>query len=50
MAEDCVALEQDMREREALLAILEMIVQDKPLREIAEELNLRGFRTRASSN
>jgi len=48
IAEDCVALEQDMQEREALLAMLEMIVQDKPLREIAEELNRRGFRTRAS--
>ena len=32
IAEDCVALEQDMQEREALLAMLEMIVQDKPLR------------------
>ena len=49
IAEDCVALEQDMQEREALLAMLEMIIQDKPLREIAEELNARGFRTRAKS-
>jgi Recombinase len=49
IAEDCVALEQDMQEREALLVMLEMIVQDKPLREIAEELNRRGFRTRLSS-
>ena len=46
IAEDCVALEQDMREREALIAMLEMIIQDKPLSEIAEELNRRGFRTR----
>ena len=50
IAEDCVALEQDMREREALLVMLEMIIQDKPLREIAEELNRRGFRTRLDSN
>jgi hypothetical protein len=49
IAEDCVALEQDMQEREALLAMLEMIIQDKPLREIAEELNARGFLTRAKS-
>ena len=49
IAEDCVALEQDMREREALLFMLEMIIQDKPLREIAEELNRLGFRTRADS-
>jgi hypothetical protein len=49
IAEDCVALEQDMREREALLVMLEMIVQDKPLSETAEELNRRGFRTRLNS-
>lgn len=49
IAEDCVALEQDMREREALLVMLEMIIQDKPLSETAEELNRRGFRTRLNS-
>ena len=49
IAEDCVALEQDMREREALMVMLEMIIQDKPLSEIAEELNRRGFRTRLNS-
>ena len=49
IAEDCVALEQDLREREALLVMLEMIVQDKPLSETAEELNRRGFRTRLNS-
>jgi hypothetical protein len=49
IAEDCVALEQDMQEREALLVMLEMIVQDKPLSETAEELNRRGFRTRLNS-
>jgi hypothetical protein len=49
IAEDCVALEQDLQEREALLLMLEMIVQDKPLSETAEELNRRGFRTRLNS-
>ena len=49
IAEDCAALEQDMGEREALLVMLEMIVQDKPLSETAEELNRRGFRTRHNS-
>ncbi len=49
VAEDCVALEQDMREREALLVMLEMIVQDKSLSETAEELNRRGFHTRLNS-
>ncbi len=49
IAEDCTALEQDVQEREALLVMLEMIVQDKPLSETAEELNRRGFRTRLNS-
>ncbi len=35
IAEDCVALEQDVQEREALLVMLEMIIQDKPLSETA---------------
>lgn len=46
ISEDCLALEQDIQEKEALLAMLEMIIQDKPLSEIAESLNQRGFRTR----
>ena len=46
IAEDCMKLEQDIQEKEALLVMLEMIVQDKPLSEIAESLNQRGFRTR----
>jgi hypothetical protein len=49
IAEDCTALEQDVQEREALLVMLEMIVQDKPLSETAEELNRRGYRTRLNS-
>ena len=49
IAEDCVALEQDVQEREALMVMLEMIIQDKPLSETAEELNRRGFRTRHNS-
>ena len=49
IAEDCTALEQDLREREALMVMLEMIIQDKPLSETAEELNRRGFRTRLNS-
>ena len=46
IAEDCLALEEDIQEKEALLVMLEMIVQDKPLSEIAESLNQRGFHTR----
>jgi len=46
ISEDCLQLEQDIQEREALVVMLEMIIQDKPLSEIAESLNQRGFRTR----
>jgi hypothetical protein len=46
ISEDCLQLEQDIQEREALIVMLEMIIQDKPLSEIAESLNQRGFRTR----
>lgn len=46
ISEDCVALEEDLQEKEALLVMLEMIIQDKPLSEIAESLNRRGFATR----
>jgi hypothetical protein len=50
IAEDCIALEQDVVEREALIVMLEMIIQDKPLSEIAQELNRRGLSTRHKSN
>jgi hypothetical protein len=50
IAEDCTALEQDVVEREALIVMLEMIVQDKSLSETANELNRRGLRTRRKSN
>jgi Recombinase len=50
IAEDCTALEQDMQEREALIVMLEMIIQDKSLSATAEELNRRGFRTRHNTN
>lgn len=48
ISEDCLQLE-DIQEREALIVMLEMIIQDKPLSEIAESLNQRGFRTRHNS-
>ena len=46
ISEDCMQLEQDIQEKEALVVMLEMIIQEKPLTEIAESLNQRGFRTR----
>jgi hypothetical protein len=50
IAEDCIALEQDVQEREALIVMLEMIIQDKSLSATADELNRRGFRTRHNHN
>ncbi|MBZ5608373.1 MAG: recombinase family protein [Acidobacteriia bacterium] len=50
ISENCLELEQDIQEKEALLAMLEMIIQDKPLSEIAESLNQRGFRTRHNTS
>ncbi len=49
ISEDCLSLEEDIHEKEALLVMLEMIIQDKPLSEIAESLNQRGFHTRHNS-
>ena len=46
ISEDCMQLEQDIQEKEALVVMLEMIIQEKPLTEIAASLNQRGFRTR----
>ena len=46
IAEDCLSLEEDIQEKEALLVMLEMIIQDKPLSEIATALNQRGLETR----
>ena len=46
ISDDCSQLEEDLQEREALVLMLEMIVQDRPLSQVAEELNQRGLRTR----
>ncbi len=46
IADDCVHLEVNPGERDALLLMLELIVQDKGLAQVSNELNQRGFRTR----
>jgi recombinase len=46
IAEDCAHLEVHPTEREALMLMLELIVQDRTLSQVAAELNVRGFRTR----
>jgi hypothetical protein len=46
IADDCVHLDVNPSEREALLSMVELIVQDRTLTQVAAELNQRGFRTR----
>jgi hypothetical protein len=46
VASDSPTLVEDQRENEALLAMMELIIQDGPYSFIAEEMNRRGYRTR----
>jgi len=43
---DCAHLEEDPSEREVLVTMMELTVQDGPYSSIAAELNRRGYRTR----
>jgi len=47
---DCSHLEENTAEKQALVLMMDLIVQDAPLSLVAEELNRKGFRTRAGSN
>jgi hypothetical protein len=49
VANDCAHLEENRSEMEALTLILELIVQDRSLSNMAEALNQGGFRTRDGS-
>lgn len=46
VADDCRHLEENPIEKEAMAAMLSMIVEDKPLSQVAESLNREGYRTR----
>jgi hypothetical protein len=46
VADDCRHLTEHPAEKEALLLMLEMIVQDKRVTDVALELNRRGYKTR----
>ena len=46
VSSDCKHLEQNRDEKEALTLMLEMIVEDKALSEVATGLNLQGHHTR----
>jgi len=49
IAPDCCHLEENEEESRALTAMLEVIVRDRPLSQVAEELNRRGFRNRQNA-
>jgi len=46
VAPDCLHLEENPAEKEAMMLMLEMIIQEIRLPQVAAELNQRGFRTR----
>ncbi|HEX8984763.1 MAG TPA: hypothetical protein VF767_05005 [Bryobacteraceae bacterium] len=46
IAADCCHLEESEEESRALTVMLDSIVHDRPLSQVAAELNRRGFRTR----
>ena len=49
VSKDCHQLEEDPTEREVLKLTLALIVGDRSLSEVAEELNRRGHRTRSGA-
>src|SRR5215510_11828228 len=48
-AEDCTHLVENPVEKQILMLMMELIVDDRPLSHVANELNRRGFRTRQGS-
>jgi len=49
VASDCSRLEEDPRERNVLVQMMELIVQDYSITLVAAELNKRGLRTRTGN-
>src|ERR1017187_5647846 len=47
---DCSHLEENASEKQTLVLMMDLIVQDAPLSLVAEELNRKGFRTRPGAN
>jgi hypothetical protein len=46
VSSDCLRLVENPTERQIIILALDMIVEDCPLSQVAEELNRRGHRTR----
>ena len=49
VATDCARLEENPEEREILVQMMELIVQDNSVSEVARELTRKGLRTRGGS-
>lgn len=47
ISDDCQRLEVDLTEHQALVLMMELLVQDFPLSSVVSDLNEKGFRTRA---
>jgi hypothetical protein len=47
---DSTRLEENTSEKQALILMMDLIVQDCPLSQVAEELNRKGFHTRSGAN
>src|SRR5258708_35090409 len=50
VSDDCLHLEENPEENQVVVSIMEGIVQDRKLSEIAADLNLRGYRTRSGGD
>jgi hypothetical protein len=50
IAPDCLHLEDSPDEKRALTVMMEVIAEDRPLSQVAVELNRRGFRTRQNAS
>jgi len=46
VADDCTGLVENSSERQIVITALDMIVDDRPLSQVADELNHRGFSQR----
>ena len=50
VGDDCRHLQENIAEKQVLILIMEMIVQDRKLSQIADELNQRRYRTRQGNS
>src|SRR5258708_3800057 len=46
VADDCSGLVENPSEKQMVITALDMIVDDQPLSQVADELNRRGYKTR----